>query len=335
MALFSIVIPTKNRAKIVASALFSLMQQTFQDFEAIVVDNDDSDSTSKVIQAFKELKPSFTLHYIKTGGLSMAANWERGIQEANGKFLFVLEDKCILYEEALETAKLLIDQTNARALNWVHDGHIEPEFLPPFNEPADLHIEHRRKTTGKLIKLNSRTILQAYTISEWDSYYFALPRLICGVVEMELIKEIRNKYGRICPPVSPDVSAALLILNENIDIYLYDESLCSYGQRYSTGAACKLLPDAAQKFFDESEITLEDFFESMPIKCHTFSNGLFAQFEIIKKMTSGILSEFNVSMETIALLTLHDLNRFKVNGFEVEKQFEELERFKHDHRLEK
>ena len=48
----SIVIPTFNRSQFLQSTLSSLLQQTNQDFEVLIVDDGSSDSTYDVVQPF-------------------------------------------------------------------------------------------------------------------------------------------------------------------------------------------------------------------------------------------------------------------------------------------
>jgi glycosyltransferase involved in cell wall biosynthesis len=86
---FSVLIPTKNRSHLVGHAVQSVLGQNFDDFEIILVDNDDGDSTQEVIKQFSDPR----IRYYRTGGLSMPWNWEYARQKANGLYLTVLEDK--------------------------------------------------------------------------------------------------------------------------------------------------------------------------------------------------------------------------------------------------
>lgn len=50
----SVIIPTYNRAHQVGRAIQSVLDQTYQDFEIIVVDDASTDNTEKVVQGFNE-----------------------------------------------------------------------------------------------------------------------------------------------------------------------------------------------------------------------------------------------------------------------------------------
>ena len=49
--LFSVVIPTYNRARLLAETLASVWQQRFTDFEVIVVDDGSTDDTAALLRA--------------------------------------------------------------------------------------------------------------------------------------------------------------------------------------------------------------------------------------------------------------------------------------------
>src|SRR5439155_13901434 len=69
---FSVVIPTKNRSFLVGGAISSVLRQSFPDFGLVVVDNDDTDATQKVVASFDDPR----VRHVRTGGLSMPDNWE-------------------------------------------------------------------------------------------------------------------------------------------------------------------------------------------------------------------------------------------------------------------
>ena len=51
---FSIVIPTYNQGNLLSKCLESVLFQSFRDFEIIVIDNNSTDTTNKIIKKFKK-----------------------------------------------------------------------------------------------------------------------------------------------------------------------------------------------------------------------------------------------------------------------------------------
>lgn len=82
----SIIIRTYNRKDYLIQALNSVKQQTFRDYEIIVVDDGSTDGTIDLIESISEIK----LIKQNRGGYIKALN--RGIQEASGEHIAILDD---------------------------------------------------------------------------------------------------------------------------------------------------------------------------------------------------------------------------------------------------
>ena len=70
--LFTVVIPTRNRSQLVGLAIKSVFRQTFGNYEVVVVDNDTTDATRKVVSGFhasKTIPEPATLGTLVLGGL--------------------------------------------------------------------------------------------------------------------------------------------------------------------------------------------------------------------------------------------------------------------------
>ena len=67
----SIVIPTYNHAEYLQQALNSVVNQTFHDWEAIIVNNFSDDATLQIIEQFKE--PRFKVINFRNHGVIAAS----------------------------------------------------------------------------------------------------------------------------------------------------------------------------------------------------------------------------------------------------------------------
>lgn len=84
---FSIIIPAYNLENYIAAALQSVLVQTFQDFEIIIVDDGSSDETVSIIQSFHD--PRIRLVSQVNGGVSRARN--AGMKKAVGAYIAFLD----------------------------------------------------------------------------------------------------------------------------------------------------------------------------------------------------------------------------------------------------
>ncbi len=105
MPTISVVIPAYNAEKTILETIESVRQQTFTDFELIVIDDGSSDHTAELINAIADDR--LRLFSYENGGLSIARN--RGIDRASGEFIAFLDaddlwtpDKLELQLEALQ-----------------------------------------------------------------------------------------------------------------------------------------------------------------------------------------------------------------------------------------
>jgi glycosyltransferase involved in cell wall biosynthesis len=89
MSRVSVIIPTYNRAEFLSSAITSVLNQTFQDFEIIVVDDASNDNTQEVVSSFNDKRIRYIRHEINKGG---AGARNTGIKVSTGKYIAFLDD---------------------------------------------------------------------------------------------------------------------------------------------------------------------------------------------------------------------------------------------------
>lgn len=85
----SVIIPTYNRAHLVSRAVRSVLNQTYQDFELVVVDDASTDNTEEVVKGFNDDRIRYFRHSENKGP---AAARNTGIEAAKGAFIAFLDD---------------------------------------------------------------------------------------------------------------------------------------------------------------------------------------------------------------------------------------------------
>jgi len=80
----TVVIPTYNRAELLKRAIRTVLNQTYQDFELIVVDDGSTDNTEEVVRSFNDNKVIYIKHE-RNKGAPAARN--TGIRAARGEYV--------------------------------------------------------------------------------------------------------------------------------------------------------------------------------------------------------------------------------------------------------
>lgn len=88
-SLVSIIVPCYNQAQYLDEALQSVMDQTHQNWECLIVNDGSPDNTDDVVKKWVEKDERFNYFYKANGGLSSARNY--GIENAKGEFILPLD----------------------------------------------------------------------------------------------------------------------------------------------------------------------------------------------------------------------------------------------------
>ena len=103
----SIVLPTYNQERYISDAIDSVLHQTYQDFEIIVVNDASSDGTVTCVQAYSDSR-IFLYSLPQNQGESAATNF--GIQQAQGEWIAILHSDDIFAANKLEKQIDYIEQ---------------------------------------------------------------------------------------------------------------------------------------------------------------------------------------------------------------------------------
>ena len=97
--LVSIIIPTYNHAKFIGKALNSVKNQTYKNWEAIVIDNNSTDETNKILNNITDTR----IKHIKIDNKGVIAKSRNiGINEANGEWIAFLDSDDFWTKDKLE-----------------------------------------------------------------------------------------------------------------------------------------------------------------------------------------------------------------------------------------
>jgi len=239
--LFSILIPTRNRAYLLGDALHSVLSQSLGDFEIIVSDNYSEDNTELVTKSFKDSR----IKYYNTGKFLlnswdpenkkyMKSNWDHAYSKATGQFIWLIGDDDYFLPNALENVKRIIDKKNAKI---VISGIIT--FYDKKYFDGDLKDCVQAKCfTGKIFEEKANKILKLYFNLDSENGLPPHPSGFC--INKSILDRINEKYNVVYPPVFGEIACtcrAMLLIDK---IYNLDKPIVCV-RRTNVSAVTKLL----------------------------------------------------------------------------------------------
>jgi glycosyltransferase involved in cell wall biosynthesis len=99
---FSIIVPTYNRANLIGDTLQSLIDQSYSNFELLIIDDGSTDNTEDLIKEWLIKDQRFKYYKKQNGERGAARNY--GIQHANGAYITFIDSDDIAYPNYLENA---------------------------------------------------------------------------------------------------------------------------------------------------------------------------------------------------------------------------------------
>lgn len=121
---FSIVIPTYNRPGLLRQSVRSVLDQTFPDFELIIVDDRSAVPTKDVALSFGDSRICWILNERGRGG---AGARNAGIFSARGQWIAFLDDDDVWLPEKLSRVREKIFETGGRA-GLIYTGYATYDF---------------------------------------------------------------------------------------------------------------------------------------------------------------------------------------------------------------
>lgn len=160
--MISIILPTHNRADLLPGAVESVLAQTMEDWELLLVDDGSTDDTPEVIRAFTKQDPRIR-SFRNDPNIRLPRALNRGFAEARGEFLTWTSDDNLYYPHALATlfaalesdpkaglaysSMALIDEDGQRTGDWIAQA-VEAQPIQPWAGACFLYRMEVYKRVG-------------------------------------------------------------------------------------------------------------------------------------------------------------------------------------------
>lgn len=99
----SVIVPNYNHARFLRQRLDSILNQTFQDFEVIILDDFSTDDSVNVINEYMGKKDNISVILNGTNSGSTFLQWGKGIAQAKGEWIWIAESDDLAHPKFLET----------------------------------------------------------------------------------------------------------------------------------------------------------------------------------------------------------------------------------------
>lgn len=108
----SILIPTFNSEKYIAETIESALNQTYKDFEIILVDNASSDKTWEIIKEYQNKYSSIIVSFQNSENIGPIKNWMKCIELASGEYAKIIWSDDLIENDFLEKTVPILKKHN-------------------------------------------------------------------------------------------------------------------------------------------------------------------------------------------------------------------------------
>ncbi len=114
----SVVIPCFNQGEFLSEAVGSVVEQSYQDWEIIIVDDGSSDSTAHVAEQLKKEFSDKNIHLLQQVNQGLASARNSGIRMAKGRYILPLDADDCLHSEMLGKTVRLLEEDPSTAIAY-------------------------------------------------------------------------------------------------------------------------------------------------------------------------------------------------------------------------
>jgi glycosyltransferase involved in cell wall biosynthesis len=128
---FSLIMPCYNTASTLADAIQSILDQDYETFELILVDDGSSDSTAKIITDFATKYENIrSLYLAKNSGAAAAMN--SGVEIARYNWMAIVDSDAVEDKSWLQTARGIIANNSSYQVFGGRYQHTQPKISEPY-----------------------------------------------------------------------------------------------------------------------------------------------------------------------------------------------------------
>lgn len=283
---FSVIVPIYKVEKYLERCIESVLNQTFTDFELILVDDGSPDNCPVICDAYLKKDSRVKVIHKENGGLVSAR--QAGIKIAQGEYIFNLDGDDAVTEDALEKSYEAISKTGADIVSFSYREYKNGEVGGKIDDLADEGLYERKDIEEKIFpKLLADKNMQHMFYFVWGK---AIKRSL--ILKPQLNISTKISLGEDLSCAVPCYLKAERVYMSKHAVYLYtirDDSIStSFNTKQITQIeeVLKLLKslDVPENSDFEEQISRYSCFMCFAILAAAAEGGFFGELKEIKKL---------------------------------------------------
>ncbi len=129
MTKVSVILPNYNHEKYLEERIESILKQTFQNFEIIILDDCSKDKSLEIIKSYKDNLKIIEVLINKVNSGSTFRQWQKGLNLANGKYIWIAESDDFAEYTFLEKTVDYLDNHSDSHVVGVDSNLVDSEGL--------------------------------------------------------------------------------------------------------------------------------------------------------------------------------------------------------------
>ena len=185
----SVIVPVYNVENYLEECVNSILNQTYENLEIILVDDGSKDSSGKMCDVFTQKYENVKCVHKENGGLSDARNY--GIKYATGEYIVFIDSDDFIKENMIEKMLEKIAMTNSDIcvcdMEYLYDnGNIE------FASGGDFDV-----TSDKLVDINNSACNKMYKTSMFSDISFPVGKYYEDLATIPILMHKANKVCKV------------------------------------------------------------------------------------------------------------------------------------------
>lgn len=179
----SVIIPNYNHAAFLAQRIDSILNQTFTDFELIIMDDCSTDNSRVVIEQYRSNPKVSSIIFNEVNSGGVFKQWVKGLQAASGKYIWIAESDDFADEDFLQETVAVMEQEVGIGMVFANTVTVDTAGKP-------VHITAESRTELYALLAQNSNIINRANLSEFLLLNMIIENASCALMRKEVLLSI-------------------------------------------------------------------------------------------------------------------------------------------------